>query len=65
MASNKIDRKRLTQSPRELRSSTNDPEAHAKGSVQTTQEDPKKDTGFPGEPDPFRHQREGWDNKYA
>jgi hypothetical protein len=31
----KIDKARLTQSPRELRSSTNDPEKHSKGDVQS------------------------------
>lgn len=35
--------KRLTQSPRALRDSTNDPEAHAKGDVDLGMDQPRKE----------------------
>ena len=36
------DKQRLTQSPRALRSSTNDPEAFSRGEVQLEQDEPQK-----------------------
>lgn len=54
-----------SQSPRASRSSTNDPEKHSRGEVQTTQREPSKSDFGEGQPDPFRHQKDRYSNKYA
>jgi hypothetical protein len=54
--------KRLTQSPRALRSSTNDPEKWSKGDVSTSDDPSRYGVGH-GQPDPERH-RETYQPKY-
>jgi hypothetical protein len=57
-------RDRLTQSPRALRDSTNDPEKYSKGDVQIDMNEPRKSDFGKGQPDPFRHKQDrdgsGW-----
>jgi hypothetical protein len=55
--------KRLTQSPRAMRGSTNDPEAHSKGEVQLGMNSPKKDGG-PENEGAWEHFGKGGDQKY-
>ena len=59
----KIDKARLTQSPRELRSSTNDPEKHSKGDVQLSQNEPSKKDGT--NDDAWKFQGDRYSNEYA
>jgi hypothetical protein len=63
MAQNKIDKARLTQSPRELRSSTNDPEKHSKGEVQLGMNEPSKSDGI--NDGAWKNQGDRYSNKYA
>lgn len=59
------EKSRLTQSPRALRDSTDDPEKHAKGEVQLGMERPRKtDDANSGDSDPWKHQGETYRNLY-
>jgi hypothetical protein len=56
------DNDRLTQSPRALRDSTNDPEKHSHGSVQTTQREPSRRDGI--NDGAWKHQGDRYEPKY-
>jgi hypothetical protein len=56
-------KKNLSQSPRAIRDSTNDPEAFAKGEVQTNVDPSEAGVGH-DVPNPWRHQSEQYSPKY-
>jgi hypothetical protein len=59
------DKDRLTRSPRAIREGNRDPKNVDGSSVQTSQDEPSKNGSWEGQPDPFRHQKDVYKNKYA